>query len=185
MKKMKTLFVKDENDLSRVIEGRLDSDCLWVYEKGVRATIKRDGTSCAIIKGKLYKRYDNKKEKPLPLGSIECQTADVFTGHHPYWIPCARGDKSNKWHYEAYDKELMHGRIDGTYELCGPKINGNPEKLTSHFLLRHGSTFFPEIDEVLKNPKEFLKDKNVEGIVFRHLDGRMCKIRKKDFGMNR
>ena len=185
MKKMKTLFVKDKNDLSRVIDGEIDNDCLWVYDEGVRATIKRDGTSCAIIDGKLYKRYDNKKEKPLPLGAIECQKADVFTGHHPYWVLCERSNPSDKYHFEAFDKELLIGAIDGTYELCGPKIQKNAENLESHFLLRHGSTFFPEIDEVLKNTKEFLKDKNVEGIVFHHPDGRMCKIRKKDFGMTR
>jgi hypothetical protein len=182
---MKTLFIKDVNDLSRVIEGKIDNDCLWVYDEGVRATIKRDGTSCAIIDGKLYKRYDNKKEKSLPPGAIECQSADVFSGHHPYWILCDKNDNSNKYHFEAFYLELLHGTVDGTYELCGPKINGNPEGLSSHYLLRHGSTFFPEIDEVLKNPKEFLRDKNVEGIVFHHPDGRMCKIRKKDFGMSR
>ena len=31
-----------------------------------------------------------------------------------------------------------HGENDFTYELCGPKINGNPEKISRHTLVPHG-----------------------------------------------
>lgn len=52
---MKTFFKKDPKDLSRVIN-EIDSDCLWVLDNSTIATRKFDGTACAIINGKLYKR---------------------------------------------------------------------------------------------------------------------------------
>lgn len=187
MKKMSTLFKKDPNDLSKVIDGEYNSENLWVFEDGVKATRKFDGTACAIIDGNLYKRFDAKKGKIVPKGAIECQSADVFSGHHPYWVPCSRDNPSDKYHWEAYDNQIEAvGFIeDGTYELCGVKVQRNAEGIVSgHFLWKHGSIAF-DTDQVLENPREFMKDKNIEGIVFHHPDGRMCKIRKKDFGDKR
>ena len=55
---MSTLFKKDSNNLGRVID-EINPENSWVFEdEGVLATRKFDGTSCAIIGGKLYKRYD-------------------------------------------------------------------------------------------------------------------------------
>jgi hypothetical protein len=55
-------------------------------------------------------------------------------------------------------------------------------------LVKHGSAVleFPSLEfEALK--KYLTDEKNdIEGIVFHHRnDGRMCKLRKKDFGINR
>jgi len=180
MVKMSTLFIKNTNDLSKVIDGEYDNDNIWVFDEGVDVSRKFDGTACAIIDGAFYKRYDNKKEKPLPLGAIECQKADIFTGHHPYWVLCDRSNASDKYHFEALDRRKTKPK-DGTYELIGPKINGNIEKANTHLLVKHGMLDKYDIKEVLKNPKEFMKDKDKEGIVFHHTDGRMCKLRKKDF----
>lgn len=188
MQKMKTLYKKDLNDLSRVTD-ELDPECLWAFDEGVKATRKFDGTACAIINGKLYKRWDNKKGKTPPEGSIECQEADEFTGHHPYWIPCLRSDNSNKFHFEAFDKRDVWE--DGTYELIGERINKNMEHVgNGHILIKHGDISFKEKEKewMLKsidNLKSFLANSDIEGIVFHHPDGRMCKIRKKDFGMVR
>ena len=183
MKKMKTLFLKDKTNLSRVTNV-LDPDCEWVYDKGVEASRKLDGTACALFNGAFYKRWDNKKNKPIPEGSIECQEADKITGHHPYWVLCDRSNPAEKWHWEAFDR-MRGNEPDGTFELIGPRINGNPEKATTHILVRHGLIDKYDVDEVLNDVKGFLEDKDIEGIVFKHPDGRMCKIRKKDFGMKR
>ena len=61
MKKISTLYKKDPNDLGRVIN-EVNPENAWVFESGI-PTRKYDGTSCAIINGKLYKRYDAKKDK--------------------------------------------------------------------------------------------------------------------------
>lgn len=184
MKKMSTLFKKDPKDLGRVIEGEYNEENLWVFDEGVKATRKFDGTACAIINGELYKRYDAKKGKKAPEGAIPCCEADPKTGHHPHWVKCDRNNPADKYHWEAFDKRNGKGK-DGTFELVGPKIQSNPEKATTHLLVRHGTIDIFDTKEVLENPKGFMENLDIEGIVFHHPDGRMCKIRKKDFGMKR
>ena len=195
MKKLKTLYKKNPENLGRVIE-ELDPNCLWVFDECVRATRKFDGTACMIQDNVLYKRYDNKKGKAMPSTAIECQSADEFSGHHPYWVLCDRDNKGEKRHWEAFDKHLTlenneHDWEDGTYELIGVKVNRNPERVKDgHMLVKHGSVGFSEKDkdfmlENIENMKAFLEQNDIEGIVFHHPDGRMCKIRKKDFGFKR
>jgi len=97
MKKLSTLFKKDPSNLGRVIN-EIDPENEWVFKYGI-PTRKFDGTSCAIINGELYKRFDLKKGRNLPPNAIPCQEADKITGHHPHWIKCNRDDKSNKYHF--------------------------------------------------------------------------------------
>lgn len=190
MKKLSTLFKKDPNDLGRVIN-KVNPENQWVIDGKGMPTRKWDGTACAIIDGSLYKRYDAKRNKKtgmfkeVPKGSIECQEADNITGHHPHWIPCIREDKSNKYHFQAFDK--LEIKDNGTYELCGEKVQGNPENISGHELIPHLYYEFPhDVPRTFEGLKDFLTHMNVEGIVFHHLgDGRMCKIRKSDFGIKR
>lgn len=70
---------------------------------------------------------------------------------------------------------------DGTYELCGPKVQGNPLNLPRHTLIRHGSTELPDVPRDFDGLKAFLKDFPHEGVVWHHPDGRMVKIKRKDF----
>lgn len=184
MKKMSTLFIKNSENLGLVVEGEFDKDNLWVFDEGVKATRKFDGTACAIINGELYKRYDAKKGRKAPDGAIPCCEADLITGHHPHWVKCDKNNPSDKYHFKAYNNMDIELLADGTYELCGPKVQKDAEGCGIHILIEHGGIAF-NIYEVLTNPKEFMRDKNIEGIVFHHPDGRMCKIRKKDFGMKR
>lgn len=185
MKKISTLFKKDPNDLGRVVN-EINPENEWALNPNVIATRKWDGTACAIINGELYKRYDVKKGKSVPLNAIPCQEPDEITGHWPHWVKCDRNDNSNKWHFEAFDYAGI--LKDDTYELCGPKIQGNPENFPSHVLLRHGghklNIFYstPTYDLLEK----YLKLMDIEGIVFHQpLTGKMCKIRKSDFGIKR
>jgi hypothetical protein len=186
MKKISTLFKKNPNDLGKVIN-EINLENSWVFDDGVVATRKWDGTACAIIKGILCKRYDVKKGKSVPENAIPCQQPDEITGHWPHWIQCFREDNSNKWHFEAFDKMSSDQKIDGTYELCGPKIQDNPEKLYSHELIEHGNDTLPIVSMCIDFDiiKTYLTKYDIEGIVFHHPDGRMCKIRKSDFGIKR
>lgn len=185
MKKISTLFKKDPNDLGRVInEINLENE--WVLTCG-KATRKYDGTACAIINGELYKRYDVKAGKEVPDGAIPCQNPDAVTGHWPHWVKCNRDNKADKWHFAALD--IAPILSDGTYELCGPKIQGNPEQLSEHYLIAHGSgsKVLNFIDFSFESIKDYLTKWDIEGIVFHATDlsGRMCKIRKSDFGIKR
>jgi len=182
MKKLSTLFKKNPENLGRVIN-EINPENEWALKFGI-ATRKFDGTSCAIIKGELYKRFDLKKGRVLPPNAIPCQEPDEITGHHPYWIKCDRNDNSNKWHFVAFDE--LENKEDGTYELCGEKVQGNPENIEGHKLIKHGIEKLDLINFDFDRIKHFLTVTNIEGIVFHHLtDSRMCKIRKSDFGIRR
>jgi hypothetical protein len=70
----------------------------------------------------------------------------------------------------------------------GEKVHGNLEKVKGHHLIKHGK----EVLQGLISPmtfeglKEYLEKVDIEGIVFHHKsDGRMCKLRKSDFGIRR
>lgn len=188
MKKISTLFKKDINDLSKVTN-EINPENQWVFDGNFIATQKFDGTATAIIDGQLYKRYDaklvlGKYKRPIPIGAIPCQEADIHTGHHPHWVLCNRELKEDKYFFEAFDK--LDNPIDGTYELCGDKVQGNKERIVGHELIKHGSVVLecPTLD--YDSLKEYLQHTDIEGIVFHSTtDDRMCKIRKVDFGIKR
>ena len=185
MKKISTLFKKDPNNLGRVIN-EINPENQWVFDGEGIATRKFDGTATAIINGELYKRYDVKKGKQVPENAIPCQEPDEITGHWPHWVRCERDNPANKWHFIAFDE--LEKKEDGTYELCGEKIQKNPEKVEEHKLVKHGCEVLqlPSLD--FEYLKAFLSDtaNDIEGIVFHHKsDGRMCKLRKSDFGVKR
>lgn len=185
MKKISTLFKKNPTDLGKVIN-EINTENQWVFNSEGIPTRKFNGAAAAIINCELYKRYDVKKGRQIPEGAIACQEPDEITGHHPHWVKCIRSKPEDKYFYEAYD--CLKDKEDGTYELCGEKIQGNPEKISGQQLIKHGceileiSDFsFGAIREYLSNPKN-----DIEGIVFHHKsDARMCKIRKKDFNIKR
>lgn len=83
----------------------------------------------------------------------------------------------------------MTGLPDGTYELCGERVQGNPEKLTGHQLIPHGQEVLFECTETtitFEWLKEYLTHHDIEGIVFHDTQSdKMCKIRKSDFGIKR
>ena len=192
MKKISTLFKKDSNDLS-VVTSEVAPENAWVFEGYAIATRKFDGLACAIIEGHLYKRFDVKKGRVVPEGAIPCQGPDEFTGHHPHWVLCDRNKPEDKYFFEAFDS--LSDKADGTYELCGETIsterfskNLNVEKVQGHKMIKHGNEVLNIPELSFDGLKKFLEDPNndIEGIVFHHkTDGRMCKLRKKDFKIKR
>ena len=99
MKKIPCVFQKNESG-DRPINA-VHQLCQWVLDGEGEATIKFDGTACAVIDGKLYARYDAKKGKTPPPNAIPCCEPDPVTGHHPHWIPCGPEPQS-KWHWEGW-----------------------------------------------------------------------------------
>lgn len=188
MIKISTLFKKDPSDLGRVIN-EVNPENQWVMDGEGYPTRKWDGTACAIIGGLLYKRYDVKKGKTVPDGAIPCQEADEITGHWPHWVLCERANPADKYHFEALDRLCREEYPqDGTYELCGEKINGNRENVVGHELIPHGNIVLIGLVDgyTFDDVRNYLEKVNIEGIVFHHQhDGRMCKIRKSDFGIKR
>ena len=83
MKKIPTLFERVyENHKIVDILPNVTQGMEWVLKGEGVATLKIDGSCCAIINGEFYKRYDAKRGKPIPEGAIKCQEEpDPITGH--------------------------------------------------------------------------------------------------------
>ena len=188
MKKIISLFQRNY-DGDRLVRDEITPGAEWVISGEGIATRKWDGTCCLIRAGRLYKRYDCKRGKIPPDGFEPAQEADSTTGHWPGWLPVGNGPE-DRWHREAY--EAHHEVLaEGTYELCGPRINGNPEEAEEHYLVMHGEVTYPFRPQESPPPRDFqtlklwLSIADVEGIVWHHPDGRMVKIKTKDFGLQR
>lgn len=181
MKKIISVFKRDfEGDGIAVNEVTPGAE--WVLAGEGVATRKYDGSCCLIREGKFYKRYDAKKGKTPPQGFIPAQDeADPVTGHWPGWL-LVGDEPEDKWFRDA----LKHSHIteDGTYEAVGTCFQGNPEQLYLNCLIKHGDHKVDcprDFDAI----REFLSRENIEGVVFHHPDGRMAKVKKKDFGIKR
>lgn len=170
----------------RLVRDEVVPGAEWVLQGEGTPTRKWDGTSCMVRDGKLYKRYDGKKGRTPPEGFEPCQEPDPVTGHWPGWLPVTDRPEDKCFNEGFANYQAIYGiPEDGTYELCGPKINGNPDKLTQHILIKHGSEILTDVGKTFAEIKNYLKDADIEGIVWHHSDGRMAKIKKRDFGFKR
>lgn len=183
MKKMPCLFVRQFHGRDHAtLTEEVTPGCEWVLAGEGTASRKWDGTACMVRDGVLYKRLDCKRGKTPPPGAIPCQEPDPVTGHWPHWIKVDFTDPANRWFAEAYDDKGDTRLEDGTYELIGPKINGNPERVERHTFRRHGDVLF-DVPRTFTRIHLFLASFLIEGVVFAHPDGRMCKIRRDDYGL--
>lgn len=193
MIKIISLFQRNyEGD--RLVRDEVVPGAEWVVNGEGVATRKWDGTCCMIRDGELYKRYDAKHGKQPPEGFIPAQPLpDENTGHWPGWLKVSPDLPADQYHREAFLTLLNRATAlrpvqDGTYELCGPKIQGNPERLDRHILIPHGKELLDHAGFVPRDfhgVKAYLSQGYIEGIVWHHPDGRMVKIKAKDFGIKR
>jgi hypothetical protein len=183
MQKIQTIFERDwEGDRSRVLD-QVVSGTEWVFEGEGNALRKWDGT-CVMLDedGKWWSRREVKDGKEPPPGFVS-SGHDHITLKNIGWEPVEQSPFA-KFHAQA----IEHGEYDpGTYELVGPKVQGNPEKTESHQLIRHTQTEgVGNLVRTFEGIKAFLFETDWEGIVFHHEDGRrLAKIKARDFGIRR
>ena len=181
MQKVITLFRRDYKETMLVYD-ELSEGAEWVVQGEGRATEKIDGTSCLIRDGKLYKRYDAKRGKQPPANFEPSQEPDLVTGHWPGWVPISESDSGDKWHREAWDNG-GNKLPNGTYELVGPKVQGNRYKLNEHRFRLHGDVALENVPTNFTDLRDYLEcHLNYEGVVWHHPDGRLVKIKRRDFG---
>lgn len=186
MKKIPTLFERVYKDHKVVdILPNVTPGMEWVLKGEGIATEKYDGSCCAVFGGELYKRYDAKNGKPVPKGAIKCQDEpDPITGHLPCWVKCDRNNPADKWFWEAFDFAKAAGasfKYDVTYEAIGKHFNGNPYNLYNDFLTQHGMEELT-VGRSFEEIKEYLRNTEIEGIVFWKEGEPKCKIKRSDFG---
>lgn len=183
MEKIPTLFVRNPDD-RRYVLPEVTPGCEWVLGEGGKATRKWDGT-CVMLDehGAWWARREVKPGKNTPNDYLPIST-DETTGTTVGWEPIGQSSFA-KIHAEAVANSAV-GK-PGTYELLGPKINGNTDGFAAHILMPHGWAPLSERLDVERSPRDYdglrawLLDRPYEGIVWHHLDGRMAKLKKRDF----
>lgn len=182
MQKIPTLFKRDPDNMKHVLP-EVTPGCEWVLAGEGVATRKYDGTCCMYDGSQWWARREVKANKPSPPGFIGVDH-DPNTGNMVGWVPMESSSFA-KWHAEAVERGFKYR--SGTYELIGPKINGNPEHCYDHQLVEHSSaplvgrqdvaSFQDAKDLVMVLGRQYL----YEGVVWHHPDGRMAKLKYRDF----
>jgi hypothetical protein len=184
MDKIPTLFLRDPDDRAHVLP-EINPDCQWVIDGEGVATRKYDGT-CVMLDGdgRWWARREVKPGKTPPPNYQPIST-DPVTGKTVGWEPIEQSAFA-KFHAEAVKVCGPAEGITGTFELIGPKVNGNPERAETHLFVEHAHALeidvpertFDGIRAVVQNLADL---DHCEGLVFHHPDGRMAKIKARDF----
>jgi len=189
MRKIPTVFLRNPDDRAHVLP-EINPECQWVLDGEGRATRKYDGTCVQFdADGRWWARREVKPGKTPPLNYIAVQPDEV-TGKTMGWEPIEQSAFA-KFHAEAL-REAQENAVDpwtpwpvGTYELIGPKINGNPERMDHHWLVAHANCATLKVpDRTFAGIQETtlrLGRSGVEGIVWHHSDGRKAKVKARDF----
>lgn len=184
MNKIPTMFVRDFTVRPAYVTPEIVPGCEWVTAGEGVATRKYDGT-CVMLDedGEWWARREVKPGKTPPPNYIAISTDDE-TSRTVGWEPMSQTGWA-KIHAEALGNSAA-GK-PGTYELLGPKINGNPDDYAAHLLMPHGWSILSIRKDFATAPRDYdgLRDwlhaRPYEGIVWHHPDGRMAKIKGKDF----
>jgi hypothetical protein len=185
MRKIPTLFRRNPDDMRHVLP-EVTPGCEWVLAGEGIATRKYDGT-CVMLdsQGAWWARREVKPGKTPP-PNYRAEETDPNTGKTVGWEPIEQSSFA-KFHVEAMRNGDGLGRkivTPGTYELCRPKVQGNPERYPSHFLMPHATA---ERYPAMHNPQGYDELRTVmaslpwEGVVWHHPDGRMAKLKVRDF----
>lgn len=180
MEKIPTLFLRDLENM-RLVTRNVNPDAAWVFDSNAIATVKKDGTNIrvTVVNGQCThvekRRNPTREEKKL--------------GAEPGYIDAHREDPSDKHIFAAVDATSFRDWPDGAWscEALGPKIQGGIESVTPclyAFLLNPViAPGFPDGDLTYDKIKSYLESHEIEGIVWHHPDGRMCKVKRRDFNL--
>lgn len=179
MNKIPTLYVRDPANMSRVTQ-EVTPGCEWVLAGEGVATRKWDGTNIAVTihDGKLAnvekRRNPSREEKAA--------------GAEPSYVDASRTDPADKHIFAAVDATDFSGWPNGGWscEALGPKIQGGADGAPASLLPFSLPDFAQRNAE--NAPRDFsglaayLAEWPIEGLVWHHPDGRMVKIKRRDFG---
>ncbi len=213
MKKIPTLFTRTEDGLVRddvdpradkVVAGRciatakLDGSCCLYYGSALwkrrMVHVERPEGEGDIVQVVVLPAPDGAAEvtemvKPVNLPEGFLAASDVIwkdenAGVIPGWVPVGDGPE-DQYHREALANRSSAPVDGGTFELCGPKVQGNPQKLVGHELIQHGTLRLMNAPTDFGGIKEFLNDfPDYEGIVWWFGDEPYAKVKRRDFGLD-
>jgi hypothetical protein len=178
MKKIPTIFIRDMTRQPAMVTPEWKHGCEWVRDGEGVATLKHDGTCCLVRAGRLFKRREIKQGLAVP-ADFELAQFDEETGKAVGWVPVIADNPDDRYHLEAF---ALGGIADGTYELMGPKIQGNKGGFSTYVLVPHGREPIADVPRSFEGLRAWLETNLIEGVVWHHIDGRAAKIKRRDFG---
>ncbi len=190
MKKIPTLFQRNHAG-DHLVRNEVNPECQWVLDGEGVPTRKLDGSCCMIRDGKLYKRREVCPGDNPPADWEAAAEQDEETGKRQGWVPVG-GSPEDRWHLQAF-RNLPHGTPDRTLELCGPKVQGNPERELvemlvgpeQHVLIPHGIIVLGVCPRDFYALGEYFRANDIEGIVWHRGNGDMAKLKGRDYGIKR
>lgn len=186
MRKIPTLFVRDfEHDHGRYVTEQIAPGCEWVLQGLGFATRKLDGACVRLDENdRWWARRELKSGQAVPAG-FESVEHDPVTDKAVGWVPMATDGRAVQL---AEALAAADGTLaPGTYELCGPKVNGNPEGYRTHWLAPHGERVVSCPYRDYRSLRTFLLEGHPdwEGLVFwrqlGHPEAGLAKIKARDF----
>lgn len=213
MKKIPTLFKRDYE--TGLVIPELNPKAEWVMQDAWPAHRKYDGTCVGLFltvngqvrinegvgsdeitdRSQIGEKWMARQSVPGRMrfpDNFEPEEFDATTGKHVGWVPI----EQSPFHKFLVEAETnLKDRCLGTYELCGPKINGNPENYRQHTLVHHWSSEQISNVQVLDIHEMSVQDAYValkatlaympiEGVVWYGFTHGMAKLKRKDFGLN-
>lgn len=210
MKKIPTLFVRDYT--TGFVIPEINPSCEWVMEEPWPAHRKYDGTCVGLfptvngeprinegigsheindvgqIDEKWFARREVKQGHEFP-DDFEIEQFDPTTKKTFGWAPI---EQSPFYKHFLEAEANLEKRYFGSYELCGPKINGNPEGLKKHTLVHHWGTELlanihvldiheMSVEDAYDALKHTLGYMPIEGVVWYGATNGMAKLKRKDF----
>lgn len=184
MDKIPTLFMRDLENKS-LVTPEVNPQAAWLLTEPATATVKRDGTNICLSVGGGEVLYVHKRRNPTK--------KQKAAGMQPYYVPADREDPADKHIFAAVDNTNVSWWPNGDWpcEALGPKIQGGIE---SDFPYLYPFSLYP--DTLDENPASWVPQTNlfdtvrgclerhpIEGIVWHSADGKMVKIKRRDFGL--
>ncbi len=182
MKKIETIFDRGEDFK---VTPKVREGCEWVFAGEGIPTEKLDGTNVRLTveNGKVV--HVEKRRNPTK--------EEKAQGVEPGYVDANRNDPSDKHIFRAADNSDAKMMSDGLHECeaVGPKIQGNPLELTTPrcYAFKSGPVILPDMPRDFDGIREYVLGLEsryklghpAEGVVFHHPDGRMAKIKRRDF----
>lgn len=181
MQKIPTLFVRDAAR-PQFVTREVTLGCKWVLAGEGWATRKFDGTNvrATVHGGKLVQM--EKRRNP--------SREEKANGAEPGYVQVEPADPSDKWIVASFEATDFSAWPDGAWpcEAVGPKIQGGPDGEPASLIPFSLPDYAERMAIPDGGPRDFdmmhdvLGGSDWEGIVWHHPDGRMAKIKRRDFG---
>ena len=180
MQKIPTLFVRNPERM-QLVTREVNPDAAWIFGVEAVPTVKRDGTNVRVTVRNGIPIWAEKRRNPT--------REEKASGAEPGYVVIDERDPGNVHILNAITHTDFSAWPDGQWpcEALGPKIQGGVESdVPMLYPFSWNPEWIPEeIPLTYDGIKAYLETHAIEGIVWHEQSnlGRMCKIKRRDFGL--